>query len=63
MTATRKSTTGQQTTAAPGEPAQSWWLEMGPEVFDTSLKPTQGAMFPEPDPLGSPELFDLSELP
>lgn len=61
MSASSKSTTGQQTTATPSDQA-SWWLDMGPEQFDTSLKPTQSAMFPAPDPLGTPELFDLSEL-
>ena len=62
MSASSKSTTGQQASAVPSERQASWWLEMGPEQFDTSLKPTQGAMFPAPDPMGTPELFDLSEL-
>ena len=37
------------------------WLDMQPETFDADAKPVQGALFPEPDKCGTPDLFDGGE--
>ena len=34
------------------------WRAMGRAAFDTGTKPIQGALFAEPDRLGTPDLFD-----
>ena len=58
MSASSKSTTGPLTTATPSDQA-SWWLDMGPDLFDSALKPTQAALIPEPCPVGTTPMFDL----
>jgi hypothetical protein len=34
------------------------WTAMQPADFDTDVEPVQGALFPVPDKLGTPDLFD-----
>lgn len=37
--------------------SRSSWLDLEPADFDTDLPVVQGALFPEPDRLGTPPLF------
>jgi hypothetical protein len=37
--------------------SRSSWLDLEPADFDTALPVVQGALFPEPDRLGTPPLF------
>jgi len=37
------------------------WRAMPPAAFDPSVKPQPLALFPAPDPTGTPDLFDTEE--
>lgn len=45
-------------TTSEQDPAGRDWTAMRPEDFDTRTRPVQGALFAEPDPCGTPGLFD-----
>lgn len=35
------------------------WLTMTADLFDKDPQPVQGALFPQPDPMGTGDLADL----
>lgn len=45
----------------PGDQPAEDWLAMAPGLFDTAAPPVQLALFPEPDAMGTPDMFGGAE--